>query len=87
MRVACATIAEDQVEAPTYVDDPLLTSCGTGGYIELSIGKVIGMLLGMGYALALDTAQDSDEVEKLTWTSAVLELLHRERATRASINQ
>ena len=87
MRMACATVAEDQVEAATYVDDPLMTFCGTDGEIELSIGKVTGLLLAMGYALAFNKAQDSNEVEKLTWTSAVLELLHQGNAIRVSLEQ
>ena len=87
MRMACATVAEGQSDAATYVDDPLITVCGTAGENEINVGKVVGMLLAMGYALAFNKAQDSNEKHALTWTSGVLELLHDEMAIRVSIKQ
>ena len=51
--MACATIAEDQSDAATYVDDPLIIFCGTEGENELNVGKVIGMLLAMGVLLSI----------------------------------
>ena len=87
MRMACATIAEDQVEASTYVDDPIISLVGTRAEQDLAIGQCVGSLLAMGFELAFAKAQDSAEEDVVTWISGRLQILHDQEAVAVEIKE
>ena len=85
MRMACCVIDDGMMSAATYVDDPIATFAGTDKEIEVNMGKMMAMLLAMGYELAFSKAQDTAVEKRIVWTSAVIELLESEPGVKISI--
>ena len=86
MRMAAATIPEGAVSTSTYVDDPISTFIGEQQGRSLSIGKLVGSILAMGFDLVFAKAHDSMTDAAITWTSAVFELMEDELGIKVTVN-
>ena len=85
MRMATATVERGVVNAATCVDDPIMSIVGDSAAQHLAVCKIVGSILAMGYQLAFAKAQDSDADFEVTWTSARIQILHKELAVKVEV--
>ena len=85
MRLSLGLLPDGAASASTYVDDPITTYAGdTDEEQEHNMCVTVAGLLALGYDLAFDKAQDSEQ-GTVTWTSAKLTVLHDLEAIKVEV--
>mgnify|MGYP002281324822 CR=1 FL=1 len=84
MRLCFGLLEDGRGSSSTYVDDPLSSYIGTDDEQEEAICITTAGLLILGFDLAFDKAQDSNE-GPVTWTSAKLEITHGDETIKEQV--